>query len=152
MSISVRRLLSPDEDEAALVTRVMARTFGEGDGTSPDRLARLLRNDSFWLFGAFDIRRPIGGLTAHVIPLTHSEGEELFIYDLAVQQSHQRRGVGAKLMAAVLQAAAEHGLFGVFVPADNDDGHALDFYRSVGGQAQPVTFFNFNPPPTDLPR
>jgi hypothetical protein len=28
--------------------------------------------------------------------------------------------------------------------ADNEDQHALDFYRALGGEAQAVTFFNFN--------
>jgi len=37
------------------------------------------------------------------------------------------------------------GFTSVFVPADDEDQHALDFYRAVGGQAQSVTFFNFSP-------
>jgi aminoglycoside 3-N-acetyltransferase I len=31
----------------------------------------------------------------------------------------------------------------VFVPADNDDQHALDFYRALGGSPSSVTFFTF---------
>lgn len=34
----------------------------------------------------------------------------------------------------------------VFVPADNVDIHALDFYRALGGVAAPVTIFEFGPP------
>jgi aminoglycoside 3-N-acetyltransferase I len=143
MSISIRRLRESGSDEASLVSRVIARTFGEGEGASPERLRQLLVNDNFWIYGAFDDAMPIGGITAHVIPMTHSPGEELFIYDVAVQRSHQRQGVGTKLMAAVLQAAGERGLLSVFVPADNDDGHALEFYKAIGGESQHVTFFNF---------
>ena len=31
----------------------------------------------------------------------------------------------------------------IFVPADNDDTHALDFYRAIGGVPAPVTMFTF---------
>ena len=31
----------------------------------------------------------------------------------------------------------------IFVPADDDDIHALDFYRALGGEESPVTFFTF---------
>lgn len=145
MSILIRRLRVSDQDVASSVTRVMASTFGEGNGSFSARLARLLKNDNFWIYGAFDNGQPVGGLTAHVIPVTREEGEELFIYDIAVQPSHQRQGIGGKLMTAALLAAKENGLLSAFVPADNDDEHALDFYKAMGGEAQPVTFFNFDP-------
>ena len=31
----------------------------------------------------------------------------------------------------------------MFVPADNDDQHALAFYTAIGGEAAPVTIFSF---------
>jgi hypothetical protein len=31
----------------------------------------------------------------------------------------------------------------LFVAADNEDTHALDFYRALGGTASPVTIFEF---------
>jgi aminoglycoside 3-N-acetyltransferase I len=40
-------------------------------------------------------------------------------------------------------SAAESGVVNVFVAADNDDVHALDFYRALGGNASPVTLFTF---------
>ena len=48
------------------------------------------------------------------------------------------------LADAALAAAAQADLLAAFVPADNDDTHALDFYRAIGGQAQPVTLFLFD--------
>ena len=35
------------------------------------------------------------------------------------------------------------GIDTVFVPADRDDAHALDFYRALGGTAAAVTMFEF---------
>lgn len=143
MGILIRRLKASDSVTAAAVALVMARTFSEGAGASPARLCQLLQEANFWFYGAFDNGSPVGGLTAHVVPITSEDGYELFIYDIAVQASHQRLGIGMGLMRTVLEAGKESGMSSAFVPADNNDQHALDFYRAVGGQAQSVTFFNF---------
>ena len=37
------------------------------------------------------------------------------------------------------------GITEVFVAADNDDEHALDFYRAEGAVGSPVTIFSFSP-------
>ena len=34
----------------------------------------------------------------------------------------------------------------VFVPADDEDQEAIEFYRAVGGTPSPVTFFTFDRP------
>jgi hypothetical protein len=41
------------------------------------------------------------------------------------------------------ELAAAVGIQDVFVPADNDDTHALDFYRAQGAVESPVTHFTF---------
>jgi len=46
-------------------------------------------------------------------------------------------------MTALRQAATAEGIADLFVPADNDDRHALQFYRRLGGVAAPVTIFTF---------
>jgi aminoglycoside 3-N-acetyltransferase I len=85
----------------------------------------------------------VGGLTAHTLPMTRSESREIFIYDIAVRASHQRRGVGRLLMSHLARLAGEAGIADMFVPADDEDSHALEFYRALGGVASPVTFFTF---------
>jgi aminoglycoside 3-N-acetyltransferase I len=107
-------------------------------------LEKLLANDAFWAFAAFVGDELAGGLTAHTLPMTRDESSEVFIYDVAVHPSYQRKGVGRALIQSLRDAAAEQGIREVFVPADNEDTHALDFYRAVGGEASAVTFFGFS--------
>ena len=76
--------------------------------------------------------------------MTTMESPELFIYDIAVRPDYQRQGIGRALMTALRQAAAAEGIADLFVPADNDDRHALEFYRRLGGVAAPVTIFTFS--------
>ncbi|NJN97949.1 MAG: GNAT family N-acetyltransferase, partial [Anaerolineales bacterium] len=86
----------------------------------------------------------VGGVTAHTLPMTRSEAYEVFIFDVAVQNEYQRQGIGRQLIAALRAYAAAEGIHEVFVPADNDDVHALDFYQALGGVPAPVTIFTFS--------
>lgn len=143
---AIRRLAVEDLALARETFRLMVDVFEEEEApvTLGDAyLARLLAREDFWAFVATVEGRPVGGLTAHALPMTRREATELFLYDLAVHASHQRRGIGRSLVEALLRAARDAGISSVFVPADNDDGHALDFYRAIGGDAAPVTIFTF---------
>src|SRR6185369_17128519 len=104
-------------------------------------LDSLLAREDFWALAAFDGDQIIGGVTAHSLPMTNTEAVEVFIYDLAVRHDHHRKGVGRHLVTELRNSAAASGIANVFVAADNDDLHALDFYRALGGTASPVTLF-----------
>jgi len=143
--IVARRLGSGDRELARRVFALMADVFGEGRGELGDGyLDRLLSREEFWAMAAFVDGQPVGGVTAHTLPMTREEALELFIYDIAVREDHQRKGVGRRLVAALREAAATAGITDVFVPADDDDTHALDFYRALGGMPSPVTIFTFS--------
>ena len=86
----------------------------------------------------------VGGATAHTLPMTKSEAPELFLYDIAVRSDQQRKGIGRSLVTALCEQAREAGILDVFVFADNDDLHALDFYRALGGMPSAVTSFAFS--------
>lgn len=47
------------------------------------------------------------------------------------------------LVSALLAAAEAEGIHELFVPADNEDTHGLDFYRSLGAESAAVTHFTF---------
>ena len=109
---------------------------------SNDYAAELLARPEVWAYAATLDDVVIGGLTAHTLPMTRSESAEIFLYDLAVDTSAQRRGIGRQLIARLVADAAATGIDVVFVPADNDDTHALDFYRAIGGRPAEVTIFD----------
>jgi aminoglycoside 3-N-acetyltransferase I len=46
-------------------------------------------------------------------------------------------------MSELRDGAAARGIRVLFVPAENDDLHALDFYRALGGTPSQVTVFTF---------
>ena len=145
--IRTQRLTTSDHETARALFALMEEVFeNEHPPLSDPYLARLLAREDLWVIAAFVDDTLAGGITAHVLPMTRSESSELFIYDLAVREDLQRRGVGRALMTRLREDAAAAGIEDSFVPADDEDTHALAFYRAVGGKPSPVTFFTFGRP------
>jgi aminoglycoside 3-N-acetyltransferase I len=143
-SYRIARLVSGDGPVARKLFSTMAEVFDEKHDTLSDQyVAELLARDALWVLAATCNDEIVGGLTAHTLPMTRSESREVFIYDIAVRADHQRRGVGRLLMAHLARLAADEGIHDLFVPADEEDAPALEFYRALGGVASPVTIFTF---------
>lgn len=141
----LRRLTTGDREVARALFALLASEFEEdGEPLGDPYLDRLLARPDFWAIAAFADGEVGGGLTAHTLPMTRAETAELFIYDIAVRADFRRTGVGRRLVAALRDAAAAQGIGDVFVPADDDDRHALDFYLAIGGVPAPVTIFTFS--------
>jgi len=140
----LKRLQAGDQEQAAALFALMAEVFGEvAEPLSAAYLDQLLNRETFWAIGAFEGEQILGGVTAHTLPMTRNETAEIFIYDLAVDPAFQRQGIGRQLIVELRIQAAAVGIDVLFVPADNEDLEALDFYRALGAQASPVTFFTF---------
>jgi len=143
-AIQVDRLGVTDVDRARSLFAVIADVFELAPTRLSDAYLRsLLARAEFWALAATVDGEIAGGLTAHTLALTRSEESEVFLYDLAVRPDFQRQGVGRALVAALREQAMAAGINVVFVPADNEDTHALEFYRAVGGTPAAVTIFTF---------
>ena len=141
----IRRLASGDRELARETFAMMAAVFDEP--TRPladDYVDALLARADFWALAAVEDDEPLGGITAHVLPMTRSPSRELFVYDVAVREDRQRRGVGRTLLVELCAQAAQQGIGNVFVAVADEDVHAMDFYRAVGGAESPVTMFSFD--------
>jgi aminoglycoside 3-N-acetyltransferase I len=144
------RLKAGDSHLAKTLFLLMAEVFEEEcQALSDGYVDRLLARPEFWALAALEGDEIVGGLTAHSIPMTTTESSELFIYDIAVRSDHQRKGVGRALVDTLRRDAAKMDITVAFVPADNDDRHALDFYRALGGVPASVTIFTFEERPPE---
>jgi aminoglycoside 3-N-acetyltransferase I len=132
--IEIRRLGPQDRQIARTTFVLMAKVLAERRVVMSDAyIDRLWARSGFWLFAAQDGETPVGGLTAHTLPMTTFEGSEVFIYDIAVAPGHQRRGIGRRLVDALGSSARSAGISMMFVLADDEDSGALDFYRALHG-------------------
>ncbi len=140
----VSRLTATDIGRARELFVLMTSLLeAEAEPLSDGYLARLLRRDDFWALAASVEGRVVGGLTAHVLPMTRGELAEVFVYDLAVAAEYRRQGIGRDLVAAVRALAESAGIPVVFVPAGGDDARAAAFYRAAGGTPEAATIFTF---------
>jgi aminoglycoside 3-N-acetyltransferase I len=143
-SLSTRQLNAGDERVANELFELISDVFEVPCERLDDiYVEQLLAQPTFRCYVSFVDGHLAGGLTAHILPMTRSMSSEMFIYDVAVRPAYQRRGVGTALVRAALDDATRDSIGATFVPADNDDKHALAFYEALGGEASPVTFFTF---------
>lgn len=143
---TITRLTTAHRDLARATFLAMAEIFESAGAPLGDAyLDRLLARDDVWAFAAVEGDQVVGGLRAHVLPMTAAETFELFLYDIAVHPNHQRRGIGRQLVAALRSEGLAQGIDVMFVPAENEDAHALEFYRALGGAPTATTVFTFGP-------
>ncbi|MGN6646639.1 MAG: GNAT family N-acetyltransferase [Cytophaga sp.] len=106
-------------------------------------LEELLQQDDFFVFVAVSEGKIVGGLTAYRLMQYYSEAPLVYIYDIAVLKRYQRKGIGKKLILGIKDYCREIGVEEIFVQADDEDEHALDFYRATGAKESKVTHFTY---------
>jgi aminoglycoside 3-N-acetyltransferase I len=107
-------------------------------------LQKVLKEVSFICIAAICDNEIVGGLTAYELPMYYAKYSEVLIYDMAVLSEYQRKGIGKKLIAALKKYCRKKGIQYIFVPANEEDAHALAFYTSTGGKPEKVIHFNYN--------
>lgn len=109
----------------------------------PEYLQKLLNNEQLIFFVAEDQDKVIGGLTANILPSVYFQSAEVYVYDLAVKREYQRQGVGSDIMKDLNDFCRKKGYQELFIQADVQDSHAIDFYNKIGGAPESVMHFSF---------
>ena len=113
----------------------------------PDAVERFLADPNHHLCIAYAAGGPVGFVSG--VEVTHPDkGTEMFLYELAVDEGHQRQGIGKALVQALADLGREHGCYGMWVLADDDNVAAAATYRKAGGEVEskPVMFsWRFKP-------
>lgn len=102
----------------------------------------LKKENIIFLVGKYD-DNVVAGLTAHELPSTYFEANEVYVYDLAVHSDFQRKGVGTRLLENLKEISCPKGDKEVFLQADIEDGYAIEFYKKIGGVPEDVIHFSF---------
>ena len=145
MTHSVRRL---GTDEAPLL-EAMITMFGDAfedpdnyHRTRPSRayLQRLLGRDHFIALAAFAGGAVVGGIAAYVLEKFEQERSEIYIYDLAVADTHRRQGIATAMVRELQCIAAEQGAYVIFVQADYGDDPAIALYAKLGAREDVLHF------------
>ncbi len=93
-----------------------------------------LQRTGHHLVFAIDAGVVVGFVTG--IEIAHPDkGPEMLLYELGVQGSHRRRGVGRALVRHLAELARQEGCREMWVPVESGDAVAIATYRSAGAGA-----------------
>jgi aminoglycoside 3-N-acetyltransferase I len=142
VSYSTKRLDASDLTAMKALLRLFGEAFGDLDayqGAVPSDayLLGLLRDATFFAVAAHDEHgATIGALAAYELKKFEQERSEIYIYDLAVDASHRRKGVATALIRTLGEVARERGAYVMFVQADigEDDEAANALYRKLSSE------------------
>ena len=131
--IAIRLLVPGDE----AVVRELATYEGPGDPEG------LLADPRTAMLVAFDGARPVGFVLAHELPRRHGDRSKLFVYEVDVAETHQRRGIAAALLGRLAELARARGIRTGFVLTEPGNDAANALYRSAGGTSRPDVLWDF---------
>jgi ribosomal protein S18 acetylase RimI-like enzyme len=125
MSIEIRKLGAGDE---AVLEKVASGVFDET--VRPDLAKRFLATANYRMFVALDGDLVIGMATGftHFHP---DKPEEFFVNELGVDDAYLRRGIGMRLMRAILAEAKAMGCSDAWVGTERENAPALALYRKL---------------------
>jgi aminoglycoside 3-N-acetyltransferase I len=107
-----------------------------------DNIGKLLDTPKFVCFVAQIDNRIVGGITAYELEMYDREGSAMYIYDLAVSRQYRRLGIGSRLVREIKNDCKARSIEDLFVHADAADRHAVEFYKSIGGQPAAAVQFS----------
>ena len=105
-----------------------------------ETLERLLGSETFIAIAALAGTQVIGGLAAYVLPKFEQARSECYIYDLAVDAGHRRRGVATAMIRQLRELASTRGIYVIFVQADYGDDPAIALYTKLGTREDVMHF------------
>ena len=153
MSFHIVRIRGDAVDSMRELLSLFADAFEEaetylskppGDAYLEDLLAR----EGFIALAAVEEGCIVGGLAAYELKKFEQERSEVYIYDLAVAESHRRRGVATALIEETVRIASNLGAWVVYVQADQGDEAPTALYTKLGVR-EDVLHFDI-PVPEDI--
>lgn len=107
-------------------------------------LKQLLSSGSFIAVAASSEAKVVGGLAAYVLPKFERARTEVYIYDLAVDAAHRRRGIATAMIEELKRVSRAIGAYVIYVQADHGDDAAISLYTKLGVR-EDVLHFDISP-------
>jgi aminoglycoside 3-N-acetyltransferase I len=137
VATTLKQLTAADLPLCRALNTMFGVAFGEPDTYErrpppDDYLERLLAKPQMLVLVALDGAKVVGGLVAYELEKLEQARSEVYLYDLAVAETHRRQGIATALIRALGKLAKERGAYVMFVQADRTDPPAIRLYESLG--------------------
>jgi ribosomal protein S18 acetylase RimI-like enzyme len=131
MTFEIRRL-GADDEHAVLAARAL---FDHEPSLEATR--RFLAEPTHHLLVAYDSAGEAVGFVSGVETTHPDKGTEMFVYELGVDESARRQGIGRALVEGLAVLAKEHGCYDMWTATETDNAAARATYLRAGAQAIP---------------
>ena len=143
--VTVRRLGPADAPLLRKLNALFGEAFDDPDtyrGEPPDDTyaAQLLAKEHIVVLAGLAGEEVLGGLVAYELDKFERARRELYIYDLAVDAKHRRKGIAALLIEHLRGIASERGAWVIYVQADYGDDPAIALYQKLGEREDVMHF------------
>jgi aminoglycoside 3-N-acetyltransferase I len=133
----IQRLKTPDIGHLRALNALFGRAFADPEtyGSRPPSdayLSRLLAKEHVIALVALIDGSVVGGLVAYELDKFEQERREIYIYDLAVADTHRRQGIALGLVNRLREIAAHRQAWVIYVQADYGDAPAIALYGKLG--------------------
>jgi aminoglycoside 3-N-acetyltransferase I len=141
----IRRLGAGDEKLLRELNKLFATAFDDAESYAAHPpadayVSGLLAKDHVIALVSIENAQVVGGLVAYELEKFEQQRSEIYIYDLAVAESHRRQGIATALIARLRQIGAERGAWVVYVQADYGDDPAIALYTKLGTREDVMHF------------
>ncbi len=145
-SFEVYQLNKDDINDFKKIITLFKEVFQTKNTTTAKRLklAGLLNNADFVVLAIKTNKQIIGGLTAYKLKSYYTANDELFLFDIAIKKNYQKKGAGKLLINYLKQYCNTNNIRLMFVEANEEDEHAIQFYTSTANTFEKVIQFNYN--------
>jgi aminoglycoside 3-N-acetyltransferase I len=145
--VNLTHLTPNDVELLRQLNQMFGEVFADADSfhkkpPSDAYLTSLLQQSTFIALAALVEHKVVGGLVAYELRKFEQERSEVYIYDLAVSESHQRQGIATALIRKLQDIVRPRGAYVIFVQADKPDDGAIAFYRSLTDHQEDVFHFD----------
>lgn len=143
--VTIRRLAAADTALFHALNRVFGDAFDDretycAEPPSDDYLSGLLARTHVVALAAQTGEQVVGGLVAYELDKFERQRREIYIYDLAVEESWRRRGIASALIGHLRAVAAARDVYVIFVQADHGDAPAIALYDGLGVREEVLHF------------
>lgn len=144
--VEYRKLAIGDESSFSKLVLLFNKEFESPDlnYVNDKNIRSLIAKPDFICFVAFIGDEVVGGLTGYELLMYDQEGSSMYLYDLAVDKNYQRRGIGSNLVGELMDYCRSKDIKDLFVQADVEDQHAVEFYNKIGGDDLETVQFSFH--------
>jgi aminoglycoside 3-N-acetyltransferase I len=136
-AVSIRHLAATDVPVMRALNALFSRVFDDPESyeaapPGDDWLSAQLGKEHVIVLTAVAGDAVIGGLVAYELPKLEQARREIYIYDLAVDEAHQRKGIATALIEVLRAMARERAAWVIYVQADYGDDPAIALYTRLG--------------------